>query len=125
MQQLSAEFLEQCRQALQQEQAVSLVATNHWAHVDRPKVHADWDALYQNLAPHIGKSSADDAAVQSLISEHFAIACRFYTPSKLDYIGMSIFYRENADMAAFHNAYHPEMVSYLGDAMVVYAEQNL
>ncbi|QZA77435.1 TipAS antibiotic-recognition domain-containing protein [Deefgea tanakiae] len=125
MKQLNADYLEQCRQALQQEQTASLATSNNWAHVDRPKVHADWDALYKKLSQHIGVSDANDAAVQSLMDEHFAIATRFYTPSKLAYIGMGIFYRENADMATFHNGYHPEMVNYLGDAMVVYANQKL
>ncbi len=125
MKQLNSDYLEQCRQALQQEQTASLAASNNWAHVDRPKVHADWDALYKKLSQHIGVSDTNDAAVQSLMDEHFAIATRFYTPSKLAYIGMGIFYRENADMATFHNAYHPEMVNYLGDSMVVYAGQNL
>ena len=125
MKQLTTDYLEQCRQALQIEQSASLAASDNWAHVDRGQVHADWDALYKKLASHISTTAVNDAAVQSLMSEHFAIATRFYTPSKLAYIGMGIFYRENADMATFHNAYHPEMVNYLGDAMVVYADQQL
>jgi hypothetical protein len=32
------------------------------------------------------------------MARHFAIVSRFYVPSKQEYIGMSLFYRENAAM---------------------------
>jgi hypothetical protein len=71
----------------------------------------------------IDTSSSTDINVQEFIDQHYKIACRFYTPSREAYIGMALFYNENADMKDFHNAYHPKMVEFLGNAMVVYAQK--
>jgi hypothetical protein len=125
MKKLSKDYLVECQHALAAEQAHSLSTTENWAHVDKALVHKDWDALYQNLAKHIDATPVDDANIQLFIKQHFDIACRFYTPSKEAYIGMALFYENNKDMKDFHNAYHPKMVSYLGNAMVLFAEQNL
>ena len=38
---------------------------------------------------------------------------------------MSLFYREDLDMKEFHNSYHPRMVDFLGEAIYIYAHQNL
>jgi len=118
---LQPDYLEQCRQALQEEQTRSLSATNNWAHVDRNKVHADWDTLYKQLIIHIDHTAVTDSKVQELIAQHYQIACRFYMPSKEAYIGMALFYQENADMNTFHLHYHPKLVEFLGDAIYHYA----
>jgi hypothetical protein len=115
---------QQCRDALSAEQAASLAATQQWAHVDKQQVHADWDLLYKALAPHTDQP-ADSPQIQAFMAQHYAIVSRFYAPSKLAYIGMSLFYQENPDMQAFHNAYHPKMVEFLGQAMTVYALAKL
>ena len=123
--QKSADYLQECRVALSAEQALSLSETAHWAHVDKAKVHSDWDALYKRLAPLLQNLFASAPEVQTLMEEHYEIVSRFYAPSKLAYIGMSIFYAENTDMANFHNAYHPNMVAFLAEAIPIYAEANL
>jgi hypothetical protein len=38
---------------------------------------------------------------------------------------MALHYQENADMAAYHNAYHPDMVKFLAEAMNSYAHSAL
>jgi len=121
---LKPDYQEKCRQALQGEQTRSLSATNNWAHVDRNKVHADWDILYKQLITHIDREAVTDSNVQELIAQHFQIACRFYTPSKEAYIGMALFYEENADMKKFHNHYHPKLVEFLGNAISHYASKT-
>ena len=122
---LSNKYLTKCKNALDAEQSHSLSTTNNWAHVNRELVHKDWDVLYKKLAEYADSTVVDDENVQKLMKEHFEIACRFYTPSKEAYIGMGIFYKDNEDMKKFHNSYHPEMVEYLGDAIVHYAGNNL
>jgi TipAS antibiotic-recognition domain len=116
---------EKCRMALHQEQTKSLAETNNWAHVDRTKVHADWDLLYQELAKSIEAASPDDEAVQAIVAQHYKIACRFYVPSSDAYMGMALFYNENSDMKDFHNAYHPKMVEFLGEAINIFAQANI
>ncbi|WP_462153152.1 TipAS antibiotic-recognition domain-containing protein [Pseudoalteromonas xiamenensis] len=125
MNNLSKEYLVKCINALNEEQSLSLSKTDNWAHVNRELVHQDWDVLYKKLARYVDDTPVDHEAVQTLMKEHFEIACRFYIPSKEAYIGMAIFYKENEDMEKFHNSYHPEMVNYLGDAIVYYAGNHL
>ncbi|MES2048049.1 MAG: TipAS antibiotic-recognition domain-containing protein [Pseudomonadota bacterium] len=121
----SHEYLEQCRQAMAQEQSKSLAETANWSHLDKAQVHIDWDILYTELAPLVESSLPFSAEVQSLMERHYSIASRFYLPSKMAYIGLGLFYQDNPDMKAFHNAYHPKMVDFLGEAIFVYAKNKL
>lgn len=122
---LEPAYQEKCRQALTEEQGRSLSATNNWAQVDRAKVHADWDLLYKHFITLIDVAAVTDSSVQELIAQHYQIACRFYQPSKEAYIGMALFYHENADMNAFHTHYHPKLVAFLGDAICTYSLTKL
>ena len=125
MQALSSIYAKTCRSALAAEQAASLAQTDGWFHVDRQQVHRDWDTLYRALAAMLGQSEPSSPAVQDLMAQHHAIACRFYMPSKEAYIGMSLFYNENVDMRTFHNSYGPDLVDLLTEAMHVFAQRNL
>lgn len=121
---MDEQYADECRQALAREQARSLSETDDWGHVDRDRVHRDWDVLYKELATHLDGSLPEDRHVQELVHRHFEIACRFYTPSREAYAGMALFYAENGPMREFHNSYHPRMVDFLGEAMRVYAGQG-
>lgn len=121
----SVDYLQACRTALNDEQARSLSETNNWSHVDKPQVHRDWDALYKRLVPLLPSFPAHSPEVQALIAEHHKIVSRFYAPSKRAYVGMSLFYAENPDMAKFHHAYHPDMVAFLAEAIPIYADAHL
>ena len=125
LQNSTAEYLEQCRQALTTEQTKSLAETENWSHVDKPQVHIDWDILYKELAPLIDGSLPSSSEVQSLMARHCSIGSRFYPPSKKAYIGLALFYEENSDMKAYHNSYHPKMVEFLGEAIFFYANRSL
>ena len=120
-----SEYLDQCRQAMATAQAKSLAETNNWSHVDKTQVHIDWDILYKEIAPLIDSSLPTSSEVQALIARHCSIGSRFYPPSQKAYIGLALFYNENPDMKAFHNAYHPKMVEFLGEAIFFYANRNL
>ena len=122
---LSQTYLDQCRAALDEEQSVSLRESNNWAHVDRVKVHSDWNSLYRELAEWIERAEPAGERLQALVDRHFELACRFYVPSKEAYIGMALFYTENAAMNDFHNSFHPRLVDVLGDAMCGYAHAKL
>lgn len=82
MNKLSKEYLAECKNALNIEQTHSLSTTDNWAHVNRELVHQDWDILYKKLAEYVDEIAVDNESVQTLMKEHFEIACRFYTPSK-------------------------------------------
>ena len=119
------EYLEQCRRALAEQQAKSLAETGNWSHVDKQQVHIDWDILYKELATVVEDSLPSSPEAQAFIARHYAIAVRFYEPSREAYIGLGLFYHDNPDMRAYHNAFHPDMVDFLGEAMYVYAQRNL
>jgi hypothetical protein len=121
----STEYLQECRAALAFEQAQSLGKTGNWSHVNKEQVHLDWDALYRELVPFVREALPSSPEVQALMARHYEIVSRFYTPSRMAYIGMSLFYQENDDMRNFHNAYHPGMVGFLAQAMPIYAAGNL
>jgi hypothetical protein len=121
----SSQYADACRNALAAEQAESLQQTDGWSHVDRRQVHNDWDRLYRAFAALPEASEASSPAVHELVAQHYAIACRFYVPSKEAYIGMSLFYGEDPDMRTFHDAYAPGLVHRLSEAMQVFAERNL
>ena len=122
---LGTEYLQECKTALDAEQARSLAETDNWSHVDKLKVHLDWDALYKELAPLLDRLLPSSPEIQAIMARHYTIVSRFYAPSQKAYIGMSLFYRENQDMKAFHSAYHPNMVEFLTEAMPIYAHENL
>ncbi len=122
---LSSEYLEECRQTLASEQAKSLAETNNWSHVDKAQVHLDWETLYNKIASHIDTCTPTSQEAQDLIAQHFSIASRFYRPNKKAYIGLALFYDENQDMNTYHNAYHPKMTHFLGDAILCYANLHL
>ena len=70
-------------------------------------------------------AEASSSQIQELMAQHYAIACRFYVPSKEAYIGMSLFYAENAEMRSFHDQYGANLVTCLAAAMQVFADGNL
>lgn len=107
------------------EQAKSLAETDNWTHVDKRQVHQDWDVFYKEFAALVDGALPASAEVQSFMARHYALAARFYQPSREAYIGMSLFYQDNPQMKAFHNAYHPQMVDFLGEAIFAYALGNL
>ena len=116
---------DRCRRSLREEQARSLAETDGWAHVDKDRVHADWDALYSEIAVSLDGARPEDDRAQELIERHFEIASRFFAPTWEAYIGMAMRYSEDAAMREFHNAYHPRMVEFLGLAMRVFAGRRL
>jgi TipAS antibiotic-recognition domain len=123
---MDREHAEQCRRALAGEQAASLAATGDWAHVDKDRVHRDWHELYGELAAAITASAQpEDEAIQELVGRHYAIASRFYVPSRDAYLGMALLYAEDDAMRDWHNSYHPEMVEFLSTAMLRYAGTRL
>lgn len=102
-----------------------MAESNGWQHLDKPKIHADWEVLYRDLAAAIEEMSPDDQRAQDFIGRHYEIACRFYPPSKEAYIGLALYYQDNPEMRNYHNAYHPNMVAFLNRAIPIYAAQKL
>ncbi|MFI5527397.1 TipAS antibiotic-recognition domain-containing protein [Kitasatospora sp. NPDC051853] len=122
---MGSSYEDECRRALAEEQAKSLAETNNWEHVDKAKVHQDWDVLYREVTVLLESGALPgDQQVQELVRRHFDIVCRFYVPSMEAYVGMSLFYAEDEAMRAFHDSHHLGMVEFLGSAIKVFAAQG-
>ncbi|MFB8243270.1 TipAS antibiotic-recognition domain-containing protein [Kitasatospora purpeofusca] len=118
-------YEDECRRSLAEEQARSLAGTNDWEHVDRARVHQDWDVLYREITVLLNDGALPgDQEIQELVRRHFEIVCRFYVPSREAYVGMSLFYAEDEAMRAFHDSYHLGMVEFLGAAIKVFADRG-
>jgi len=87
---MNERYADQCRRSLREEQTTSLAETDGWAHVDKDRVHADWDALYKEIAVSLEGARPEDDRAQELIEKHFEIASRFYSPTREAYIGMAM-----------------------------------
>jgi len=64
-------YADQCRRSLREEQTTSLAETDGWAHVDKDRVHADWDALYSEIVVSLdGARPEDDRGRRSWKARH-------------------------------------------------------
>jgi DNA-binding transcriptional MerR regulator len=70
-------------------------------------------------------SKPTSAEVQDLIRRHYAWVKNFWTPTRESYIGLGQMYLNHADFRDFYQAYHPMLVMYLVEAMVIFAEREL
>lgn len=71
------------------------------------------------------ESAIDSAAVQSLIARHHKWVSHFWVPSREAYIGLGQNYVDHPDFKAFYDKYDVRLVTFLADAMAVYAKANL
>jgi hypothetical protein len=119
-------YLAECRKALDAEKAQSLAQTNNWAHVDRDKIHAEWQALYAEMAQHL-TDHADPASeeFQGFVARHYTIIKEFYVPSKQAYIGMSLFYVEDDGFRKYHESFHPLLPLLLQKGMQHFAQNGM
>ncbi|WP_298623844.1 MerR family transcriptional regulator [uncultured Legionella sp.] len=75
-------------------------------------------ALMQHLAP-------DSETVQNLIHRHYAWVNNMWTPNHDTYIGLGQMYLDHQDFKAFYANYHPDLVTFLVEAMNIFAKKNL
>jgi TipAS antibiotic-recognition domain len=68
------------REALSSEQMKSLAKTDNWSHVDKQRVHIDWDALYKELTPMMQHLPASAPEIQALIACHYSIVSHSMRP---------------------------------------------
>ncbi len=84
------------------------------------------DAIYAELASaikdHLEPSSAK---VQKLIKKHYQLTSNFWTPTKESYLGLGQLYGSHPDFVKFYYDIHPKLLSFLVEAMKVFAEREL
>lgn len=93
---------------------------------DRDKLHEQGITITEKLKKAIDDGFlADSSEVQQLIKKHYDWICHYWIPTKESYIGLSQMYKENNEFNRFYSNYHPNMVSFLSEAMTVFANDNL
>lgn len=84
------------------------------------------DQIYAELSEAINKHlDPSSAEVQALIKKHYEMTTIFWTPTRESYIGLSQLYGSHPDFVKFYEDIHPQLLSFLAEAMRIFAEKNL
>lgn len=84
------------------------------------------DKVHEDLIAAIRKGlKPESKEVQDIIKRHYQLTCRFWTPDKDNYIGLSEFYSSHEDFVKFYENLNPKLLGFLQEAMRVYADNNL
>lgn len=83
------------------------------------KIHAELvEAINKNL-------SSSHPSVQKIIKKHYQMTTIFWIPTRESYIGLSQLYASHPDFVKFYNDIHPKLLSFLTEAMKIFAEREL
>ena len=63
--------------------------------------------------------------VQQLIEQHYKWVCEYWTPNRKTYKGLAEMYGENNEFSVFYQGYHEDMVVFLQQAMIYFADNKL
>ncbi len=97
-----------------------------WKKEQWDEVHKEGDEINKFLVSAIKSGILPESAeVQACIRKHYAWVKLFWTPNKESYVGLGEMYLSHEDFRAFYNAYHPELVEYIVEAMKIFAEREL
>lgn len=104
----------------------SLEKTKDWSKEQWMDHKKEADQILSDLAVSIDAGlSADSSEVQALIRKHFDCVCSFWIPNRDAYIKLAGFYGSHPDFVAFHESIHPKLLSFLTEAMTVFANKEL
>lgn len=97
-----------------------------WKKVDWEKFKQDGEELNKELAKAMQNNlKPTDPEVQKLIRKHYDWVKNFWTPTKENYIGLGQLYCEHPDFQKYYDRYHPQFVTFLVEAMKVFAKREL
>lgn len=97
-----------------------------WKTVDWEEHKRKADEFNQNFVAAMRNHLAPSAPeVQELVREHYNWVKRFWTPTKKTYIELGQLYQDHPDFREFYNAYDPQLIDYLFNAMSFFAEHEL
>lgn len=84
------------------------------------------DKIYKELSSAINsKLEPESNVVQDIICRHYNLQNRFFDLTKEVYIELANLYGQHPDFKKFFEAYHLNMIEYIGKAIRCYADKNL
>lgn len=100
--------------------------TNNWPKKQWIKNKHDNDMLYAEFTSAINeKLSPSSPEVQAFVKKHYELTKQFWTPNKESYIGLSQLYGSHPDFVKFYDKIHPKLLTFLVEAMKIFAEHEL
>lgn len=69
--------------------------------------------------------SPSSKEVQKIIKEHYEMVSLFWTPTRESYIALSQLYSAHPDFVKFYDDIHPKLLTFLMEAMKIFAEKEL
>lgn len=100
--------------------------TKQWSHDEWLDVKNCGDQIHKDLAKAIDqKLDPESDQVQAIIHRHYTLQSSFFNMTKEVYLGLTELYADHPDFKNYFDEYHPDMIEYLGKAMICYAENNL
>lgn len=100
--------------------------TKGWTQKNYDEAKRDYDVIHQALTQAIIKSETPSSeVVQNLLAQHFNLVSKFWTPNKESYVGLGQMYLEHEDFKRLYESYHPQLATFLSDAMRIFAEREL
>jgi DNA-binding transcriptional MerR regulator len=101
-------------------------AVKGWSQGDYRNAQQEWDDFDLRAVALVQQGIAPDSAeAQSLMTEHFAIVSRYWTPNATSYAGLGDLYVEHPEFRTRYDAKDPRLAEFLRDAMATYAQTTL
>ena len=97
-----------------------------WSPQDAERARTGYQAVHQGLAGLLAAGvPVADGRVQQLIDEHYQVTSLFWAPTRQTYLGLAQTYQDDERFARSIGGDNPGLVSYLRDAMNIYANSRL
>lgn len=97
-----------------------------WSEADAGKARTGYTRVHEGLAPlYAAGVAADDERVQELVHLHHEVTSLFWTPSAQAYRGLGQMYVDDERFRRTIGGGNDALVTYLRDAMAVYADTRL
>jgi hypothetical protein len=97
-----------------------------WSPQDAERAGTGYRSVHQGLAGLLAAGvPVDDDRVQQLIDEHYQVTSLFWTPNRQAYLGLAQTYQDDERFRKNISGNNPALVSYLCEAMAVFARTRL
>jgi DNA-binding transcriptional MerR regulator len=97
-----------------------------WTEADADKARTGYTRVHEGLAPLFSAGvPVDDPRVQDLVNLHYEVTSLFWTPNREAYRGLGQMYVGDERFRRTIGGGNDDLVTYLHDAMAVYADTRL